>query len=329
MQRHDEHWCSTKIHASLYSREICSFFGCMSLNLDLDLNRRSRFYGEMWKVSAGDLAFFEVRSGPSRGGWHNDGRPKPKMETTALGLTYMREGSLHLRQASNDTNVREESIVLWTSAQPIEFNCDAPIDHLTLMLPYEPVAASLPGMHELVGTSIAAKGGLGGLLASHIISLRNEIQAVPPEHYGGIMRATIELFAATFRPQLQCVDSSTGRRALLRRAQEYIAANLVDPELNVASIADAMRVSQSYLHRLFKDVGMSVSDYIRKRRLNASKAALSRDVSRHLSIIEIAMHFGFCDASHFSRTFKDEFGLTPSAYRKQLRSSEPEHQQRA
>ncbi|MFT6958204.1 MAG: AraC family transcriptional activator of tynA and feaB, partial [Halieaceae bacterium] len=71
-----------------------------------------------------------------------------------------------------------------------------------------------------------------------------------------------------------------------------------------------------YLHMLFADEGESVSRYIQRLRLEACAAALRDLAFADYSASEIAYHFGFNDASHFSRVFKALFGEAPARYRK-------------
>ena len=66
------------------------------------------------------------------------------------------------------------------------------------------------------------------------------------------------------------------------------------------------------LQQLFSDAGTTVSSWIRERRLKACYRALSSaDLSE--TVTEVAFRWGFNDAAHFSRRFKEAFGVTPSS----------------
>jgi AraC-like DNA-binding protein len=72
-------------------------------------------------------------------------------------------------------------------------------------------------------------------------------------------------------------------------------------------------MSRSNLYRLFEDIG-GVARYIQRERLLEAHAVLSDSASRQ-SISAIAEDLCFADPSAFSRTFKREFGYSPTEVR--------------
>ena len=90
---------------------------------------------------------------------------------------------------------------------------------------------------------------------------------------------------------------------------DYMQARLEDPDLDVESIAHALNVSQSTLSRAFASEGTTVIRHLWKLRLDAGHLALREGrVSR---VLDIALGCGFANASHFSRMFKDTYGVLP------------------
>src|SRR5207245_7988642 len=59
----------------------------------------------------------------------------------------------------------------------------------------------------------------------------------------------------------------------------------------------------------------SVADWIRERRLRQCHSDLSDPHLRRKSITEIAFFWGFNDSAHFSRSFKEKFGICPRVFR--------------
>ncbi len=93
---------------------------------------------------------------------------------------------------------------------------------------------------------------------------------------------------------------------------QYIEDHL-DQKVDIGDAAKSAGYSASHLHRLFTFAyGISVADYIRKRKLTNSLPLL---LDRSKSILEIAMVCGYEYEQSFSRAFKDEFGMTPGKYR--------------
>jgi acetamidase/formamidase/AraC-like DNA-binding protein len=110
---------------------------------------------------------------------------------------------------------------------------------------------------------------------------------------------------------------SIGQAALLHRICLAIERALDDPELSPAQVARSEGISERYLQRLFEATGDSFSHYIRERRLHRSSVDLANPAQAHCSVSEIAFRYGFSDAAHFSRVFRDRFGMSPRAYRHQ------------
>lgn len=102
-------------------------------------------------------------------------------------------------------------------------------------------------------------------------------------------------------------------RKHIHKAISYIEENLLQ-DLSVQSCARHAGYSVYYFHRIFKGVvGMTLSEYIRKRRLTQAAKLLT---SSDYSIIDIAFQTGYNSSENFSRSFKKEHGISPSNYRR-------------
>lgn len=84
--------------------------------------------------------------------------------------------------------------------------------------------------------------------------------------------------------------------------------------ISIKDIADYVKIERSYLYRLFvKHLGISPSKYLSDIRMKRAVDLLEYDA---LSVGEVAISAGFYDPSHFSRAFRNEFGMSPGKYRK-------------
>jgi AraC-like DNA-binding protein len=101
---------------------------------------------------------------------------------------------------------------------------------------------------------------------------------------------------------------------LQMRILDYARRHLSDPELSAEQIASANYISVRYLYSVLAKNGVSLSDWIRTRRLEACRQALTAAPAT-VTIAAIARRHGFSDMSSFSRAFRAEYGLTPSEWR--------------
>lgn len=84
-------------------------------------------------------------------------------------------------------------------------------------------------------------------------------------------------------------------------------------QLRVSDIAAAVEVHPVHLARTFRAYyGVGVAAYLRGLRLDQAARQLA---GTEASIADIAVQAGFYDQSHFTRTFKRQYGSTPLAYR--------------
>jgi AraC-like DNA-binding protein len=128
---------------------------------------------------------------------------------------------------------------------------------------------------------------------------------------GGIERIIIELLRKgnPSRHQQEQIQSSSIHKAL-----SYIHQHFCQP-LTSEHIASHCKVSLSYFSELFHKVtGCLFRNYLQNYRL---QAAYSLTMSSNLPIIEICYASGFNSLAHFHRVFKQKYGQSPSALRKQ------------
>ncbi|NGO14369.1 helix-turn-helix domain-containing protein [Streptomyces sp. HC44] len=101
--------------------------------------------------------------------------------------------------------------------------------------------------------------------------------------------------------------------ALAQAAKDLADRHLAHPELSPAMLARQLNVSVRTLQRAFAATGEAVAAYIRGRRLEEARRALTAPSGR-LSVSELAAHWHFADSSHFIRAFKKQYGRTPTDY---------------
>lgn len=92
---------------------------------------------------------------------------------------------------------------------------------------------------------------------------------------------------------------------------EYIEQHL-DDDLSLERLAEEFYVSKYHIAHVFKEnVGLSIHQYITKKRLSLCKEA----IRAKMNITEVYHTYGFGDYSSFYRAFKKEFGISPKEFR--------------
>jgi AraC family transcriptional regulator len=100
--------------------------------------------------------------------------------------------------------------------------------------------------------------------------------------------------------------------AWLARARALVERNFAEP-LPLRHVAERVGVHPVHLARTFRRVyQVTFAGYLRQMRIEFARRELAR---ADASLCDIAAAAGFCDQSHFSRSFKRYTGLSPAEYR--------------
>ena len=116
--------------------------------------------------------------------------------------------------------------------------------------------------------------------------------------------------------KLQTSHAIHSENEIIRQAQQYISSHIRE-KLSVPLVARQVDVSPSYLTALFhKNLQISPGEYIRRIKLQESKQMIREG---NLNFTEIAAALQYSTVHHFSRQFKEKFGITPTEYAKSVR----------
>jgi AraC-like DNA-binding protein len=151
---------------------------------------------------------------------------------------------------------------------------------------------------------------------SYLRQHRDELEGDPAGPH--LSRATLELMRALIVSAAGATTVSHDSTAELREsAIAYIDRHRSNPALTPAAIAAAHHVSVRLLYKAFARAGLSVEQTIVGLRLEATRRELARPVNASLTVGAIARRSGFSNLSHFSRRFRQRYGVTPRQWQQQ------------
>lgn len=150
------------------------------------------------------------------------------------------------------------------------------------------------------------------LLVAHANMIHATMPDLGPAGVQAAHSTLIELAKAVARHRFDDAEPRLAP-ALAQAAKDLADGLLADPELSPALLARRLNVSVRTLQRAFAASGEPVTGYIRRRRLEEARLALTAPYGR-MSVSEIAAYWQFADGSHFTRAFKSHYGRTPTEY---------------
>ena len=111
------------------------------------------------------------------------------------------------------------------------------------------------------------------------------------------------------------MTTSNADKTFFEQLDALVDENLDNSEISADVFARKMLLGRTVFFRKVKEVtGYSPKEYLRVRRLKRAAELLQEG---KLSVSEIAYTVGMSDPFYFSKCFKQQFGMAPSAYQKE------------
>jgi AraC-like DNA-binding protein len=272
-----------------------------------------QFQGAVSRRTIGELMLLDCAASPFLGRHgHATMTSTGCGQENVLGFQFVFKGVELVREGDRQLALKAGDMVLWDGKQPTEVEIVETFYKRTLLFPRDQVFAVCPRLAELSALPSLDGSASARLLVRYINALALELPQLDPAAGAAAANAALEVLRAAIEPNLPTSRSAT-RSAMRAEIGRYVRTHLQEPDLGPASIASAYAMSVRALHALFEDVDTSVAALVRTERLARCLEDLQRPNGG--SVTDIAFRWGFCDAAHFSRVFKREFGATPSEVR--------------
>ena len=229
----------------------------------------------------------------------------------------------HVVWEEGESRLLPGEIMLLNSSRRCRSVTDGPYSTIALSVPGDILRQYLPDPEEAVGRPIPGADGLSRA-ASHLLRSLWELSdaGVLPELGGKLSRNLLELFAISWSASRGAAQPGTpASRARSAQIRKFADQHIRDPDLSVDFIASSLGVSTRYIQMIFRAEGESLWSYVRRKRLEGCRADLLDPLWRDRSITTIAFDWGFNSTTHFTRLFREHFGVAPSCLRKTVRAA--------
>jgi AraC family transcriptional regulator, positive regulator of tynA and feaB len=294
------------------------------LAFDISATHRTpaTFAGAVTRRAIDDLMLVDCAASPFRGRRSAAvvGSRGAAPHENILGFQFVWKGVERVREGSRELMLTPGDIVLWDGLLPTDVEIVEPFYKRTLMFPRDRVLAVCPRLADSKALPPLDGSGPARLLVRYMNAIAVELPTLEPTASAAAATAALELLRAAVEPGLP-TGRSAERAALRAEIRRYVRTHLQEPSLGPVSIARAFSISVRALHALFEDADASVAVLVRNERLARCQEDLRQRNGG--SVTDIAFRWGFCDAAHFSRVFKREFGITPSEVRHAAVADEP------
>lgn len=230
-------------------------------------------------------------------------------------LQYLEQGRIGVNQRGTEFVTDGLTLGLYSASEAYRLDCLGVTRGRFLEIPYASLAAEMDGRSVPLTTAISGARGMGRVLLQFMRSLYEEGGGLAEDTKNKLGSELVSLTALALSDHAAPDEKPTLQAARLGAIKRFINTHATDPMLDPKRIAQANGISLRHLHKLFSAQDTTVADWLWKCRLEHARDDLARAMP-DVSITEIALSNGFNSSSHFSTAFKEQFGLTPTEFRR-------------
>lgn len=282
--------------------------------LQIDQQRGVPFRGHLQRAVVGDVSVFEIIATP-----HVVRRTQELIDASEgrfYKLSLQQSGPARLEQDGRVVDLAEGDIAIYDTHRPYTLSFSENNRATVIMFPHEAVDLPPDEIARVTAVGFGSHEGLGRVINPFFVELGRNLDQLSGPHASRLVYSALDLLVTMLSQELQVRSGTVSpARSLAREVRQYILAHLSDPELNPVGIAQAHYISTRHLYTIFSTEGATVSAWIRQRRLEHIRRDLVDPIHADRPVSAIAARWGLTDAAHFSRVFKAEYGMSPTAYR--------------
>ncbi len=228
-------------------------------------------------------------------------------------------GSPVVVQGDRSTRLGPGEFVIYDFARPYDLVYDDSVHLAVFSFPRETLALPGNAVADLTAVPISGEDGTAALAAPLLRRVALDLETYTPATAARLSTVMMDLVTAAVaeRVELQrALPAESRARTLLMRVHSFIEQHLGDAGLSPATVAAAHHVSLRQLHRLFAAESTTVAAWIRQRRLERCRKDLADPALHATPVGVIAARYGLPDSAHFSRVFRQAYGMPPAEYRR-------------
>ena len=240
-------------------------------------------------------------------------------EDSIYALINLDGNTWTVTQDGREAMLSTGSFCVCDGVRPWIINLTGQTRNALLSMPGKQLREIFPDWPQMTAMPISGYGGAPAIFFDLIGSLCRHRDTIEEESTVEIAGAITDSLAAALRSLQQYRQSTSSHLETYHkeRIRNFVRSQLRDPNLSVESVALNVGLSSRYVHRLFTTEAMPLMKWVWMERLDHCCRDLSLGSMGNRSVSEIAFYWGFNNPAHFSRAFRNRFGLSPTAYRRQ------------
>jgi AraC-like DNA-binding protein len=234
-----------------------------------------------------------------------------------FSFLLLTRGAGCFEHCGHSAQLQAGDFTLCDNAAPHRLHSRDSTEMIVLRVSPEVMREHMPNPELWCGMRLPADSIFATAAVNMLRDLYARLDAGLPERYARTVAGNLlDVLATSLGMTFDVPDSASSIVARRIQAQRFVEVNLRDPELTPPHVARALAISPRYLRMLFEGERESIACYILRRRLEECARQLANPLLQGRTITEIAFGTGFNSAAHFTRAFREQYGLTPSEFRR-------------
>lgn len=181
---------------------------------------------------------------------------------------------------------------------------------------------ALPHLECEIGDPRILHGAPSALLADFLIALEQRLPQITPAELPQVGAALLGMISVCLAPSEYCGWAKAPIGCVREHVDTIIAKHISSSRLTPARVAELAGISRSTLYRAFETED-GVAQHICRKRLELVRRDLESPLLAGVPIYQVAERRGLHNVASFNRSFRRQFGLTPSDVRAAARDAFP------
>jgi AraC-like DNA-binding protein len=216
-----------------------------------------------------------------------------------------------LEQNGRTTLLRPTEWTIFDTAKPHSITIPERAEMFMLLIPRQKILTRNFDLQDVAGRRFSGRQGVGKLMWNLIPEAFEQIPAIRKRASYDVADMLAQMMRLAILDSFDECLPADSKDALRERVKLYIESHLRDADLSISKLARVAHCTKRYLHMAFQPEKSSISEFILKLRLERCFEDLRSPSCAQRSITDIAYSWGFNNSNHFSRCFKQVYGICP------------------
>lgn len=231
-------------------------------------------------------------------------------------VNFHLQGQGTLQQRGRTVWLQPGDWTIYDNSQPYELNFESDYRQLLFLVPRAKLQAKISKIDEVIARPFSCRAGAGRILRDFVRALLHESEKLSAKAAAQLAEKLLDLLMLSLDENVDIAPNLPPHKTpRLVQIKQFVHENLADNSLTIDRIAEELHLSKRHIHTIFAGQEQTLGRYIWQQRLEQCRQSLADPRLAGYSINEIAVSWGFNSAAHFSRLFKQEYGVSPKSYR--------------